>query len=261
MGNDPASEIDSLFKLAGTHSWMAFAAAVAWILVRVAKDDRAVKWFPVQIAPRWRAWGAAIIGLAYGILHKLAAGGSWGEAIVGGLAAGNSATLAHELVIESIRRGRDVGIPKPVDPPPPGPPPLSIKPPAGVVITESSGPPTQRLRGDVLFAWIGLAFAIAIEGGFIYAGIVLTSCKPSAPAAEAMALVGDSFECHRKGTALIALGGTCEAKQARIAELVRTDPDCIGLYADAAAPRKPCPDGAPSSTYLGPSYAEGGGGP
>lgn len=125
-----AEDIDGVVQLAAAHSWVPMAAAVAWVLVRISKDDRAVRWFRVEIDPRWRAWASAILGLVFGVLHKLATGGTWGEAIVGGLVAGNGATVGHELIVESIRKGRDIGMAKEDAPPAPPPQPIiSIKPP------------------------------------------------------------------------------------------------------------------------------------
>lgn len=234
MDQQVATDIDTALELMNGHSWIAIALLFVGAAVRVMKDDRAVRWCRIEIAPRYRVWAALALGMLLGILHKLVLGGTWGEAMVGGFVAGGGSTWLHELVVESIRKGRDIGMSKADAPPPPPPaPPISIKPPAGVVITDS-GPPTLRLRGDVLFGWIGLALAIAIEASFIYAGIVLTNCKSLPPAVdEGAVLTVNAGECRRKALATIAKGGTCELKRARLDELMKYDAACVGLYADA----------------------------
>lgn len=238
-----AADVAQFIELARTHAWVAFWALVVGLVVRLAKSDRAVQWFPVLVQPRWRPWVAVGLGIVGGIAEKLASGRGWIDALAGGVAAGVTPILGHDFIVDSLRNGRDIGVKKPPEPPagskPPSPPPISIKPPP--ILVE---PPSAPIK--ITFRALCLLTA-------------LIACMPSAPAAEAMALVGGSFECHRKGMALIALGGTCEAKHARIAELVRTDRDCVDLYADAAVHRTPCADGGdPSRLYLDSSYAEGG---
>jgi len=221
MDQQVTTDIDTAIGLARGHSWIPLALLIVNAVVRIMKDDRAVAWCRLEIAPRYRAWAALVFGLVLGVLHKLSFGGTWGEAIVGGVVAGGGSTLLHELVIESIRRGRDVGIPKPVVPPPPGPPPLSIKPPPGIVITDSSKPPGSFLVAHRI-VWLACL-------------LLLAHCTPAATsvALQQGELVANAGDCRNKMLATIARGGACELKRARLAELVKYDADCVGLYGDA----------------------------
>ena len=143
------TEIDALIQLARGHDWIALAAVFAGLLIRLSKSDRFVAWFPIAIAPRWRAWAALVLGVAYGALRALVTGSRWPGAIAGGLTAGFLAITGHELVVEGLRKGRDVGVAKP-PPPPPGtiPPPspkaISLKPPPMTITIIEAEPVTLR---------------------------------------------------------------------------------------------------------------------
>lgn len=217
---DPV-QIDGALKFAHEHSWVVLSSIIVWGLVRVSKDDRAVKWFPVEIAPLWRSWAALILGMAAAVIHKLWTHGPWPEVVPGGFSIGVLATYGHEIVIESLRKGRDIGVKKDDAPPPPPPkPPISIKPPS----------PTINVIGQMLGLSIFLAGAVML----VLVTIELVSCKvPAVPIDDVGPLVMNAGACRAKGMAIIADGGTCDEKRERLGELVRTDPDCIGLYADA----------------------------
>jgi len=139
------SEVKDLLAALGTHNWIAIATLVTFVLVRICKDDRYVRFWPVAISPEWRPRFALLFGLVYGVVQKLATGGTWTEALAGGFLAGFLAIGGHELVVESFRQGRDIGVPKPTAPLPSPPmfpaslfpatgskrpPPISIKPAA-----------------------------------------------------------------------------------------------------------------------------------
>ncbi len=116
-------------------AWIPVAAIIVNALVRISKLDA------IGLPPKYRAWMALVGGILSGAIAKLAGGASWTDAIVGGFAAGFGAISLHELGIESIRNGREVGEPKrdrprtmppgPDDPPLPPPP---LPPPPGVPI-------------------------------------------------------------------------------------------------------------------------------
>lgn len=127
------NDINRAIDLAHTHTWIPLAAVVLGLLIRIMKSDTAVRWFPIEISPRWRAWFSFGGGLVYGILHKVATGGTWGEAIVGGFLAGGGPIVGHELVVNALRNGRDLGMKKEDAPPPsqaPRQPVISIRPPS-----------------------------------------------------------------------------------------------------------------------------------
>lgn len=144
MQGNAATDIDTAIRLAREHSWVPLAAVVVGIFVRLAKDDRVVRWFPLAIPPRWRAIIALSLGLTAGVLEALRGGDTWGSAIVGGVMAGVLPIAGHEIVVQGLRGGRDIGQPKATGPgstpPPPMGPPISIKPPAMPVV-----PPTPTI--------------------------------------------------------------------------------------------------------------------
>ncbi len=123
------------------YAWIPVAAIIVNALVRISKTELVASWFPNATLPKYRAWAALLGGIASGVIAKLSGGATWVEAIGGGFAAGFGAISLHELGIESIRNGREVGEPKRDRPRtlPPGPddpplPPLPLPPPPGVPV-------------------------------------------------------------------------------------------------------------------------------
>jgi hypothetical protein len=200
--------------------WVPIATLIVGSLIRLAKSDRAVAWFPVAISPRWRAWIALGLGVVLGVLQKLALGGSWVEAIGGGLSAGIAAITGHELIVESLRDGRDIGEAKrpPLAPGtlrPPTAPPISLKPPPL--------PPLAMLA------------------------LVLLGCGPSpSTLKQSRELEATSNACRERGLEVMRRGGTCQQKRSRLLQMAETDPDCVGLFGDAGPGQFECRDGGPS---------------
>lgn len=209
-----AKDIDTVLSLVRGHNWIAIAAILDGLLIRLSKDDRYVRFFPVAIAPKWRPWFALAVGVVEGcVAIKLLSHGAWSEAIFGGFSAGVTAITGHELVVESLRGGRDLFVPKAPPPPPgstppPAPKPISIKPPANVtIITDSSA------KLVALFA----------------AAVVLLSCQVPEP----VVLLLRSDSCDQKARAAKGDAGTCDEKRARMEAVLHTDPACVDLYGDA----------------------------
>lgn len=119
MEPSAATTIDDIIRTAWAHSWISAITLFVAAIVRLSKTDVAVRWFPLYVAPRFRSWFALGLGILGGISAKLA-GASWGEAIMGALFAGPGAMAAHDLIVESWRKGRDIGVRK--LPPEPAPP-------------------------------------------------------------------------------------------------------------------------------------------
>lgn len=101
-------------------SWLGVAALVIGTMIRLLKGDPAVSWFPPFLPARWRtlppAWRprvALALGVASSVVEKRAQGAPWPAAAVGGLleglAAGGVAIAGHEVLVESLRKGRELG--------------------------------------------------------------------------------------------------------------------------------------------------------
>lgn len=102
-------DIDQFVALIQSHAWIPLASIAIGFAVRLVKSDAAVAWFPVAIPPQVRSWLALGLGLVAGVLDKVVAGSSWSVALMGGIAAAITAISGHELVIESLRGGREIG--------------------------------------------------------------------------------------------------------------------------------------------------------
>lgn len=105
----PEQTTDFLIDLVSKGQWLPLLVVVAGLFGRLLKAD--VPWF-FTVPSRYRAWAVVGFGLLEGVLSKVAAGVSWPAAIVAGLLAGVGAISGHELVVEGIRNGRDIGVPK-----------------------------------------------------------------------------------------------------------------------------------------------------
>jgi len=129
--------VDSAISLVRSKAWIPLASLLIGLFVRLSKTDAAVAWFPVNLRPKVRPY----VALAGGILTGVAAGlvgGSWLSALTGGVVAGMLAITAHDVVVESIRNGREIGTPKTPAMFPPG----SIVPPSpSPVIYSGEEPP------------------------------------------------------------------------------------------------------------------------
>lgn len=95
-----------------TLAWIGLSALVIGLLVRLLKSDTPL---PFSIPAKWRPVAAIALGLLSGVLHALSTGTPWRDALVGGLSAGMVAIVGHDVGIESIRGGVELGAPK--DPP------------------------------------------------------------------------------------------------------------------------------------------------
>jgi hypothetical protein len=122
---------EDLGNLIAQHKWVAVAAVIISLCVRLLKSDTKI---PIDIPPQYRVWLALGLGGAAGALDKLTATGddvTWTSALVQGLIAAAVAIVSHNVVIDSVRGGKEFVVPgltKTNVPPGPGKPP-SISPP------------------------------------------------------------------------------------------------------------------------------------
>lgn len=92
-----------------TLAWIGFSALAIGLLVRLLKSDTPL---PFTVPAKWRPVLALVLGLLSGVLHALSTGVPWRDALLGGLSAGVAAIVGHDVGIESLRGGVEVGAPK-----------------------------------------------------------------------------------------------------------------------------------------------------
>lgn len=100
--------MDQLFDLIADHQWVAVAALVVGFLVRAIKSDTRL---PITLPPRVRPWLALGLGAVSGVLEHVVTGVSWRDALLGGLASALAAMAGHDVLVEGVRRGREVRMP------------------------------------------------------------------------------------------------------------------------------------------------------
>lgn len=123
-------DASDFLSLLAQQKWVAILAVILGFAVRILKSDTVL---PFSVPARWRVWLAFGLGGAAGALDKLIEAGNttWTAALTQGLTAAAVAILSHELLIESLRGGRELPIPglmagpapRPRTPPPPPSPP------------------------------------------------------------------------------------------------------------------------------------------
>lgn len=93
--------------------WVAIAAIVVGALVRLAKTDALgdllAKFGLPAIPKKALPWIALALGCASSILDVKLQGTDWPTAVMKGLLAGIGAVAGHQLVIESILDGKEIG--------------------------------------------------------------------------------------------------------------------------------------------------------
>ncbi|WP_394849723.1 hypothetical protein LZC95_20000 [Pendulispora brunnea] len=110
--------IDELVELLLDHKWVPFAALAIGAVVRVLKSDTPLPTVPTA----WRPWLALGLGAVAGVLQAVVGGTAWSKALLDGLTAALTAIAGHDLVIESLRGGKELGTRPPSPPRPPEPP-------------------------------------------------------------------------------------------------------------------------------------------
>ncbi len=91
------------------HKYLALLALIIGFVVRLLKSDTVL---PVTVSPKLRGWVAVLLGAIGGIVEHLANGTPWREALASGITAGVLSIVGHELLVESLRGGKEVPVPK-----------------------------------------------------------------------------------------------------------------------------------------------------
>ena len=122
------SEITQLLMdMISKRPWVIVGALIIGTLIRLGKSDTVI---PVDIPPRLRIWVAYGLGCLSGVLEKVSSGIKWKDAILGGAVQATLAVLGQNILIDSLRGGKEIAIPglaKPGAAPSPGKP-VSIPP-------------------------------------------------------------------------------------------------------------------------------------
>ncbi|WP_394833574.1 hypothetical protein LVJ94_44415 [Pendulispora rubella] len=99
------NSLDEILTLAAQGKWIVVGAIVIGAIVRLLKSDTPLPTVPSQ----WRPWLALGLGAVAGIFQAVAAGTPWKKALLDGLVSALTAIAGHDLLIESLRRGREIG--------------------------------------------------------------------------------------------------------------------------------------------------------
>jgi hypothetical protein len=113
-------DTSQIAQLVTQGKWIALFAMIAGFGVRLMKGDPAVAWFPPFVPERYRtvpaAWRPALavgLGVVSAVLTLKSNGASWQMAIVQGVmtgfVSGSMAIAGHQIVVESMRHGREFG--------------------------------------------------------------------------------------------------------------------------------------------------------
>lgn len=102
------------------HKWLAAAPILIGAVVRFSKTELAQRW-GLYVPARWRTWVAFGLGALDAIGEALIAGTPWLMAIARGVGAAAVAAFGHGVLIEGLRGGREIGVPKPAGKPGVGP--------------------------------------------------------------------------------------------------------------------------------------------
>ncbi len=101
------TDINAVVRLALDHQWIALAAIVINLAVRLLKSGRIpalTEWIP----PKARVLVALLLGFVAGGLDAVVQGTPWPDALVGGVVAAAVAVFSHDLFVEWLRDGREL---------------------------------------------------------------------------------------------------------------------------------------------------------
>ena len=104
-------DVSRAIQLFLTEQWMAGAAVAIFVVVRVLKSP-VMPWPIFLIPPKARTLVAVLLGFVGAGLQSITVGVTWQQAVAENLIACLGAILAHDVVIEWLREGREIGEPK-----------------------------------------------------------------------------------------------------------------------------------------------------
>lgn len=105
-----SNQISELVAIALNHQWLLFTAALIGLVVRLLKLPHIPP--PLdQLPAKARPLIALALGFVAAGLQHVAAGVPWRQALAEGLVAALAAICGHDIVIEWLRGGRELGAP------------------------------------------------------------------------------------------------------------------------------------------------------
>lgn len=100
------NDFPQLLEALDTGKYWVFAALVVGLLIRLLKaNPKLEERFPARVRP----WLAVALGVLAGVLNAVVAGTPLVRAIILGVVSGGAAVLGHDLVIEGLRDGKEIG--------------------------------------------------------------------------------------------------------------------------------------------------------
>jgi hypothetical protein len=147
---DPVTA-DTIVQLIRTNAWIPLLALVVGALVRFTKSNTGREIFNMYTKPEHRPLWAMVLAMVGAALDRLATGGTWYDAIAGGVVAGALAIAGHEIIVNTFRKGRDIGEKKQPTAPPGDWDDDSLRPPPPTTIT----PPMKLAAALVVAALAG----------------------------------------------------------------------------------------------------------
>ncbi len=97
-----------LEDLAQREAWIPLCALLIGVLVRLLKSPRVPGWLG-NIPHKMRPMLAVVLGVLSSGLDRVAHGTPWRTALISGLLSAAVAVLAHDVVVEGLRGGREFG--------------------------------------------------------------------------------------------------------------------------------------------------------
>ena len=104
-------DVSTTIDLFLNHQWIPAAAATIFLLVRIFKSSKMI-WPITEIPPKLRTLIVVVLGFAGAALQAISTGVPWEKAVAENLIACLLAILAHDVLIEHIRKGRELFKPK-----------------------------------------------------------------------------------------------------------------------------------------------------
>lgn len=102
------NDANQLYEFLMAHKYWAFASLAVGLMVRLLKAHPVLA---EKLPPRARPWIAVGLGVASGVLESIVSGTPVVKALMLGAISGFGAIIGHDLFIEGLRNGKEIGAP------------------------------------------------------------------------------------------------------------------------------------------------------